>query len=576
MERFCTHCGAALAEGIRFCTRCGKAVGQLALPTPPRATAQPVPPPALAFAGTRRPSAGSRQPSVPGPPSGRAAGKNLPLVLGVIAALVLTVVVSSLYIKNHAAKRADALARTSHQVEQTSRAPAAGNRSNNSSSATSPAVSRNLAPKFVQVSGPETERTEDGPEADLLVRTGDINNLGFGWPNGFDPFSGQSTPVHSFPWTPPPGSPDGTDRIMIGSAVTQTDFVLNGHDGYSNILSSWDASQSSGAPLSKARLDSMPRPITLDLGALPAKIDAVLFQIFADDFQAPVRHSHFQVSLNGTRIPSFEDAINALNQTGPIGKLVSLRLLPEYWPLLQSGSVKLLIDDPTTHIADGYAIDFVRILVNPHKFKYEVSLKALVIDAVKHSPIAGATVTAALVSAITDRSGKSALKGLPAGLVAASASAPGYDTDSVTVDLETGQAGNAEFKLHRHEEDTAALEQSIAKTGSARIYGIHFDPDSAKLRPDSAPALASVLGLINNRAGSGWIIAGHTDNQGTAERNQPLSEARASAVVAWLTAHGVAANQLVPQGFGASQPVADNATPNGRALNRRVEIAPAK
>src|SRR5947208_9683083 len=67
----------------------------------------------------------------------------------------------------------------------------------------------------------KTERTVGGPEADLVVRTGDIDNLGFGWPQGFDPFSGQSTPPHPGP-TPekiPPGAPDGTDRIMIGSAL---------------------------------------------------------------------------------------------------------------------------------------------------------------------------------------------------------------------------------------------------------------------------------------------------------------------------------------------------------------------
>ena len=54
------------------------------------------------------------------------------------------------------------------------------------------------------------ERTEGGPEADLVVRTGDINNLGFGWPKNFDP-SAESTPP--LPAAPKPGSPDGTDRI---------------------------------------------------------------------------------------------------------------------------------------------------------------------------------------------------------------------------------------------------------------------------------------------------------------------------------------------------------------------------
>jgi outer membrane protein OmpA-like peptidoglycan-associated protein len=55
--------------------------------------------------------------------------------------------------------------------------------------------------------------------------------------------------------------------------------------------------------------------------------------------------------------------------------------------------------------------------------------------------------------------------------------------------------------------------------------------------------------------------------------NQTLSEARARAVVAWLTQHGVAASRLTAKGYGKTVPVADNRTDEGRAKNRRVEIA---
>ncbi len=430
------------------------------------------------------------------------------------------------------------------------------------------------------------ERTLGGPEADLVVRTGDINNLGFGWPAGFDPFSGDSTPVH--PWPDinkiPPGAPDGTDRIMLGSSV-----VPGPGDGYSGSIG--DCAAISQVPdaaknqpyairladnCKRERELTAPTPIILPVGTLPGKINAVLFQIFADDFQPVPMHSHFQVSLNGTRIPTFEYAINALDQSGPIGKLLTLKLLPEYWPLLKSSTVKLLIDDPTTHVPDGYAVDFLRILVNPHKLKYEVSLSAHVVDADKRTPVADATVTAALESAATDRQGRCELRGLPAGLVVATASAPGYDENSVPVDLPAGQNGTDEIPLHHHQENTAALEQSIEQTGSATIYGIHFDTNSSKVRPDSLPALNALLGLINNHPGSRWIISGHTDNQGNAALNQPLSEARAKSVVNWLKDHGVDALRLLPQGFGATRPVADNSTANGRALNRRVEVELAK
>jgi outer membrane protein OmpA-like peptidoglycan-associated protein len=421
------------------------------------------------------------------------------------------------------------------------------------------------------------ERTQGGSEADLVVRTGDVNNLGFGWPKDYDPFSGKSTYPHPFPWSPKPDSADGTDRMMLGSAVTLADFKEHPFtgDGYtSSIQRPCQGVTSDDA--CKTRVDSMPRPIVLSVGALPAKIDAVLFQIFVDDFQAPSFHSHFQATLNGTRIPSIEQALNAIDQTGPIGKLITVNLLPEYFPLLNSGTVKLLIDDPTTHAQDGYAVDFVRLLVNPHKFPYLVSVAVTVKDWEKDTPIAGATVTAALQSTSTDASGNCELSGLPAGLVVATAVAPGYDANTGAADVIAGQSGHAEIQLHRHEEGTSALEKAIAQTGSAAIYGIHFDTDSAKLRSDSTPALEAVLGLINNHPGSRWTIAGHTDNQGNSAHNQVLSQNRAAAVIAWLKSHNVDPSRLTPKGFGASLPVADNATDNGRALNRRVEIAPSQ
>jgi outer membrane protein OmpA-like peptidoglycan-associated protein len=406
----------------------------------------------------------------------------------------------------------------------------------------------------------QAERTVGGPEADLLVRAGDINNLGFGWPPGFTPFSGQSTPVHDYPCDPRPGDAPGTDHVMLGSAVTAKDLQTRTGDGYANCSS---------------RPNNLPQAIPLVVGALPRTVHVVLLQMFLDDFQAPIWNSHFQVSLNGTRIPSFEDTVNALDQTGPIGKLVTLRLLPEYVPILRAGTVNLLIDDPTTHALDGYAIDFVRILVNPRAFRYNVTIACRVVDAANLKPIAAASVSSAQVTASTGSDGRCILRGVPAGMASVAASAVGYDSAVQLLDLPAGSHATANFALRRHRENAAELQRLIQRNGSVAIYGIHFDTASAKLRPDSLPSLETVRELVQSKAGSRWIIAGHTDNQGGAAYNLNLSIARAKSVVTWLTQHGIAGNRLVAQGYGLTRPVADNATVSGRALNRRVEVKPA-
>jgi outer membrane protein OmpA-like peptidoglycan-associated protein len=171
--------------------------------------------------------------------------------------------------------------------------------------------------------------------------------------------------------------------------------------------------------------------------------------------------------------------------------------------------------------------------------------------------------------------GKFSLTGVPAGMVVANARADSYDDGVQPLDLPSGSAGRADFELHKHQERAADLERAIAEKGSVAIYGIHFDTAKSTLRPDSAPALEAILALMNGKAGSRWIVEGHTDNQGAADPNQKLSEARAASVVSWLTGHGIAANRLTPQGFGMRQPIADNSTESGRAQNRRVQIAPA-
>ncbi len=403
----------------------------------------------------------------------------------------------------------------------------------------------------------QTERVVGGPEADLVVRTGAIDNIGFGWPRNFTPFSGQSTPAHPWPCKPRIGAAPGTDRIMVGTGVTTADRRTRPSDGYASCSS---------------RPDDLPQAITLAIGALPSHIHEVLVQMFLDDFQPTVFHSHFQVSLNGTRMPMFEQRINKLNQTGPIGKLVTFELLPEYWHLLRFGTVKLYINDPTTGAPDGYVINFVRILVNPHAFKYSVSIACTVEDAATHRPLFGASVSAAQVTATTSASGTCLLRGVPAGLATVSASAVGYKSGVQVLDLPAGSKGSAHFALQRRTETVSDLKSQMQRSGTIAVYGIHFDTAAATIRGDSLATLKALLQVIQSRPTAHWIIAGHTDNRGGAAYNLKLSLARAHSVVTWLTQHGIAANRLTAKGYGLTRPIADNATASGRALNRRVEV----
>jgi outer membrane protein OmpA-like peptidoglycan-associated protein len=113
---------------------------------------------------------------------------------------------------------------------------------------------------------------------------------------------------------------------------------------------------------------------------------------------------------------------------------------------------------------------------------------------------------------------------------------------------------------------------ALAARGAIELYGIHFDFDSDVLQARSEPVLRQLAEALAGGKGSVDVI-GHTDDVGADDYNRDLSRRRADAVVARLAAHGVAPARLHPLGRGETEPVADNATADGRALNRRVTVA---
>jgi outer membrane protein OmpA-like peptidoglycan-associated protein len=99
-----------------------------------------------------------------------------------------------------------------------------------------------------------------------------------------------------------------------------------------------------------------------------------------------------------------------------------------------------------------------------------------------------------------------------------------------------------------------------------------FDTGKFTLKPDAREKLARLAGIVLAHEGLNLKVEGYTDNTGSDEFNQKLSEQRASAVQQFLLDQGLAAANVTSQGFGKAEPVEDNSTAEGRRKNRRVEI----
>jgi len=103
--------------------------------------------------------------------------------------------------------------------------------------------------------------------------------------------------------------------------------------------------------------------------------------------------------------------------------------------------------------------------------------------------------------------------------------------------------------------------------------GLLFPVNSFSVSEKSKTDIADLSRILNKYDDTEILIEGHTDNTGSEQHNQALSENRANAVANHLKSNGVKAARITAVGYGESQPVADNSTEAGRSENRRVEVA---
>jgi outer membrane protein OmpA-like peptidoglycan-associated protein/opacity protein-like surface antigen len=104
------------------------------------------------------------------------------------------------------------------------------------------------------------------------------------------------------------------------------------------------------------------------------------------------------------------------------------------------------------------------------------------------------------------------------------------------------------------------------------VLRVQFVTDSTRLLRRTLPLLDSIARAIIATPSSHWEVQGHTDNVGTPEHNRILAQGRAESVLEYLVSRGVDRGTLIAKGFGEDRPVVSNATVEGRAQNRRVQL----
>jgi len=152
--------------------------------------------------------------------------------------------------------------------------------------------------------------------------------------------------------------------------------------------------------------------------------------------------------------------------------------------------------------------------------------------------------------------------------------------DSWYIHIQSDQSGSYSVYSLREEnmnQYIALSAEDIAKemqsNGKATFYGIYFDTDKSEIKPESKETLEQMANYLKSNTQVNVFIVGHTDNTGSFEHNQQLSEKRAEAVVTYLIEnHQIAASRLKGYGVSSLSPVSTNTSEEGKSKNRRVEM----
>ncbi len=146
-----------------------------------------------------------------------------------------------------------------------------------------------------------------------------------------------------------------------------------------------------------------------------------------------------------------------------------------------------------------------------------------------------------------------------------------YKADEVVVLVDIIETASLEDGKINLTEDY--LSQAIESEGRVVLDGLYFDFDQSTLTAESTPSLETIAAFLKQQSALQFYVVGHTDMTGSLEYNRKLSQERAEAVISSLVEkYGIAKRRLEAHGLGFLAPRANNATEEGRAKNRRVEL----
>ncbi len=247
----------------------------------------------------------------------------------------------------------------------------------------------------------------DTSEAAHVLRLGDIDNFGFGWQAGATPYQGRRLRERPLYWKNPEDlqsgrgrseDPAGTDRMYAGTRFFEKPSIYAETDPRYYYLA--------------------PEPLTFSFTPMLAEPKNMLLQLFLAGFEAPRNGSHFVAIINGEDAPFLTSALNQINLADSGGRLLTLRVPKSWYPVLNTGTFTLLIDEVAKdlQVPDAYMIDFARLLIDPKPSGRGTNLHVNVLPPSGYQPLEGVKLTLQDQEKVADEKGKSSFDYLYPGL----------------------------------------------------------------------------------------------------------------------------------------------------------------
>jgi outer membrane protein OmpA-like peptidoglycan-associated protein len=400
---------------------------------------------------------------------------------------------------------------------------------------------------------------QDTKEAEFIIRIGDIDNFDSGWPNKFDPFCDISTTSHQLPLSETSATHIGFDHILLSTNYNPGAEKHFGADRYSE---SYDP------------IKSKPQGWVLPTSDLrDRKIADAYLQLFVSDFQAPGYGSKFLFQIGDKRFVEAEKVLNNINQNDQTGKLLNIPITPEFYGMLTTRDSLTILLDEFTGAADGFAVDFMRVLINRNSLNLcKGTLKGKVLDKETGKPLTGVKVST-LSSEIleTDSKGAFEIRHIPTGLELVTARDKGYEDVSRAVDV--GQDINGEITIYLNKGGSTTFDgEKLRVGGTVVLEKVAFVGQKAAFKISAAKEVDKVVTFLEANPNAVIELAGHTSTGGDENFNKEFTYHRVNYVKNYIVSKGIAEDRIFAVGYGSAHSIVPNDIESDRRKNRRVEM----